>query len=95
MQAVTQLRKLNTLTFQTKYHSGGVEDTRLEAKAMDTKKIRGQGHPFQADPLEAKDRNAQGQGPRTQQQVFSKKKGLQKFFSGDLQFIGLARIFDW
>ena len=34
------------------------------------------------DPFEAKDRNArgQGQGPRTLAQVFSKKKGLQKFF---------------
>ena len=40
---------------------GGVEDTRLEAKAMakGTKKS------------EAKDRNARGQGPRTQMQVFS------------------------
>ena len=49
------------------------------------------------DPLEAKDKNArgQGQGPRTQPQVFSKKKGLQNFFSGILQFIGVARIFDW
>ena len=49
------------------------------------------------DTLEAKDRNArgQGQGPRTQPQVFSTKKGLQKFFSGTLQFIGVARIFDW
>ena len=37
------------------------------------------------DPLEAKDKNARGQGPRTQAQVFSKKKGLQKFFSGVLQ----------
>ena len=49
---------------------GEVEDTRLEAKAKDTKKFRGQG---------------QGQTlsrprPRTQAQVFSKKKGLQKFF---------------
>ena len=47
------------------------------------------------DPLEAKDRNARGQGLRAQQQVFSKKKGLQKSFSGSLQFIGVARIFDW
>ena len=47
------------------------------------------------DPLEAKDRNAQGQGPRTQPQVFSKTKSLQKSFSGNLQFIGVARIFDW
>ena len=49
------------------------------------------------DLLEAKDRNARGEGPRTQAQVFSKKKGLHKFFrrspktrspkifSGDLQ----------
>ena len=36
------------------------------------------------DTLEAKDRNAQGQGPRTQAQVLSKKKGLHKNFSGDL-----------
>ena len=28
--------------------------------------------------------------------MFSKeKKGLQKSFSGNLQFIGVARIFDW
>ena len=53
------------------------------------------------DALEAKDRNARGQGqePRIQPQVFSKKKkkkkGLQKTFSGNLQFIGVARIFDW
>ena len=58
-------------------------------------KARGQGHkknprprPSTAfprtDTLEAKDRNArgQGQGPRTQAQVLSKKKN---FFSGDLQ----------
>ena len=59
---------------------GGVEDTRLEAKAKDTKKS------------EAKDRNAQGQGHWRKR---SQKKGLQKFFSGDLQFIGVPRIFDW
>ena len=38
------------------------------------------------DPLEAKGRNARGQGPRTQLQRFSKKRGFQKSFSGDLQF---------
>ena len=26
---------------------------------------------------------------------FPQKKGLQNFFSGTLQFIGVARIFDW
>ena len=47
------------------------------------------------EPLEAKDRNARGQGPRTQPQVFSKKEGLQKSFPGNLQFKGVARIFEW
>ena len=47
------------------------------------------------DPLEAKDRNAQGLGPRTQLQVFSKKKVFKKSFLDDLQFIGVPRIFDW
>ena len=40
------------------------------------------------EPLEAKDRNARGQGPRAQAQ----KKGLQNFFSGDLQFIGVPEF---
>ena len=49
------------------------------------------------EPLEAKDRNARGQGPRTKDtgKRSPKKKGLQNFFSGDLQFIGVPRIFDW
>ena len=47
---------------------GGVEDTRLKAK--DTKN-------FEA---KAKNRPARGQGPRTQTQVFSKKKRSSKFF---------------
>ena len=72
-------------------------------------KVRGQGHKKnprprprtafpRTEPLEAKDRNArgQGQGPRTQAQVFSKKKNVfQKIFLGDLQFISVPRIFDW
>ena len=42
------------------------------------------------DPIEAKDRNARGQGPRTQPQVFSKKKkGLKKFF----QAISKKKVF--
>ena len=70
---------------------GGVEDTRLEAKAKakDTKKTRGQGQgqgqPFRGQTLsrprtgmlEAK---AKDQGPRTQAQVFSKKKSSKIFF---------------
>ena len=38
--------------------------------------------------LEAKDR-----GHRRKRSP--KKKGLQKYFSGDLQFIGVTKIFDW
>ena len=65
-------------------------------------KVRGQGQGHKKNPrprprpktafprtdtLEAKDRNARGQGPRTQAQVLSKKKkkGLHKNFLGDLQ----------
>ena len=80
---------------------GGVEDTRLEAKAKakDTKKIRGQGQgqgqPFRGQNLsrprtgmlEAK---AKDQGHRRK---CSPKKSLQKFFSGDLQFVGVPRIY--
>ena len=66
---------------------GGVEDTRLEAKAKDTKKSEAKDSLSEDSTLEAKDRNGrgQGQGPRAQAQVLSKKKGLHKNFSGDLQ----------
>ena len=83
--------------FSNNCDRGGVEDTRLEAKAKakDTKKIRGQGQgqgqPFRGQTLsrprtgmlEAK---AKDQGHKAQ--VLSKKKkkkGLHKNFSGDLQ----------
>ena len=78
------------------FSRGGVEDIRLEAKAKDTKKIRGQGQGHKKNPrprprtafprtdtLEAKDRNAQGQGLRAQAQVLPKKKkkrSSKKFF---------------
>ena len=78
---------------------GGVEDTRLEAKAKDTKKIRGQGQPFRGQTLsrprtgmlEAK---AKDQGHKAQ--VLSKKKkkkGLHKNFSGDLQKKKKKKVF--
>ena len=71
---------------------GGVEDTRLEAKAKDTKKIRGQGQdqgqPFRGQTLskprtgmlEAK---AKDQGHK--RKCSPKKKGFHKNFLGDLQ----------
>ena len=71
-------------TLQVVLSRGGVEDTRLEAKAKDTKKNPRPRTAFpRTDTLEAKDRNArgQGQGPRTLAQVLSKKKkSSQKFF---------------
>ena len=54
--------------------------------------------------LEAMDRNARGQGqecsrprPRFKDTAASvlQKKGLQKTFSGNHQFMGVARIYDW
>ena len=68
--------------FNIMFDRGGVEDTRLEAKAKDTKKL-------------FEDRHSRGQGqecsrprPRTKDTSVSalqKKKGLHKNFSGDLQ----------
>ena len=88
-------------------HSGGVEDTRLEAK--DTKKSEAKAKDTKNSEAKAKnslfeDRPFRGQGqecsrprPRTKDTAASvlKKKGLQKNFLGNLQFIGVARIFDW
>ena len=49
------------------------------------------------DPLEAKDRNARGKAKDQghSRSVIQKKKGLQRSFSGNLQFIRESRIFDW
>ena len=79
---------------------GGVEDTRLEAKAKDTKKIRGQGQgqPFRGQTLsrprtgmlEAK---AKDQGHKAQ--VLSKKKkkkGLQKIFQALHKILTFQKI---
>ena len=72
---------------------GGVEDTRLEAKAKDTKKIRGQGQgqPFRGQTLsrprtgmlEAKAKD-QGHKRKRSPKKKKKKKGLHKNFSSDL-----------
>ena len=77
-----------------KISRGGVEDTRIEVNTKETKKNpRPRTALPRTDPLEAKDRNARGQGPTTQGQVFSEKKGLQKFFSGDLKKKSLQKFF--
>ena len=76
---------------------GAVEDTRLEAKAKDTKKNprpRLRTAFPRTDTLEAKNRNArgQGQGPRTQAQVLSKKK-KKKVFTKIFQAISTKKRF--
>ena len=84
---------------------GGVEDTRLEAKAKDTKKIRGQGQgqPFRGqtlsrprtEMLEAKD-----QGHKRKKEVLtkifqaiSKKKKKKKVFTKIFQAISTKKHF--
>ena len=81
----------------SRVHRGGVEDTGSRPRPRTQKNSRPRPRTAfpRTEPLEANDRNARGQGPRTQAHVFSKKKSLQKNFSGDLQFIGVPRIFDW
>ena len=69
---------------------GGVEDTRLEAKAKDTKK-NPRPRPRTAfprtDSFEAKDQE--------HKRKCSTKKKVFKKFSGDLLFTGVPRIFDF
>ena len=55
------------------------ESSRLRPRTQKKKKkseAKAKDSPTKADPLEAKDGNAQGQGPRTQAHVFSKKKEI-------------------
>ena len=82
-----QLHKLwafYNLPFVRVSSRGGVEDTRLEAKAKDTKKSEAKAK----DSL-SEDRHSRGQGqecsrPRTKRKCSQKKKGLHKNFSSDL-----------
>ena len=58
---------------------GGVEDTRLEAKAKDTKKIRGQGQPFRGQTL-SRPRTGMLEAKDTAASVPPQKKSLHKIF---------------
>ena len=82
---------------------GGVENTRLEAKAKDTKKIRGQGQvQGQGQPFRGQNLSRPRTGmleAKAKDQGYSRKrspkeKSLQTFFSGDLQYIGVPQIFN-
>ena len=76
---------------------GGVEDTKLETKAKDTKIIRGQGQgqPFRGQTLSRPRTRVLEDKDQGHSRKCSPKKVLQKIFLGDLQFIGVPRIFDW
>ena len=76
--------------FLSLFCRGGVEDTRLEAKAKDTKKIRAQrqGQPFRGQTLSRPrtgmlEVKAKDQGHK--RKCSPKKKGLHKNFLSDLQ----------
>ena len=75
------------------FFRGGVEDTRLEAK--DTKESKAKNSLSEDRPCRGQEQERSR--PRTKDTATSvlQKKGLQKSFSGDLQFIGIPRIFDW
>ena len=61
---------------------GGVEDKSLEAKAKNTKKIRGQGQSFRGQTL-SRPRTGMLEAKDTGASVLQTKKGLQNFFSDD------------
>ena len=86
-----------TYTQLIQINRGGVEDTTLEAKDTQKKnRGQGQGQPFRGPTLlrprtgmlEAKDQEHR-------RKRSPKKKGLQKFFSGDLQIHWRTQDFDW
>ena len=72
------LKIMATTRFEIILTRGGVEDTRLEAKAKDTKKFRGQG----------RGQTLSRPRPRTKDagaSVLQKKEGFQNFFSSNLK----------
>ena len=71
---------------------GGVEDTRLEAKVKDTKKIRGQGQgqPFRGQTLSRPRQECSRPRPRTKKK---KKRSSQKFFRRSPQKNVFQKIF--
>ena len=74
---------------------GGVEDTRLEAKAKDTKKIRGQGQgqPFRGQTL-SRPRTGMLEAKDTSTSALQKKKrSSQKFFRRSPQKYVFQKIF--
>ena len=78
---------------------GGVEDTRLEAKAKDTKKSEAKDTPSEDRPSRGQGQECSMPKPRTKDtgasvlQKQKKETGLQNFFSDDIQKKGLQNFF--
>ena len=68
--------ELPSLILTTVLARGGVKDTRIEAKAKDTKNFQGQGQTFSRPRPRTKDTGAS---------VLQKKEGFQKNFSSNLK----------
>ena len=88
-------KKWTTISTEVESRTQGSRPRTKKSKAKDTKKSKAK------DSL-SEDRPSRGQGqecsrPRTKDTDAGvlQKKGLQKSFSGNLQFIGGPRIFDW
>ena len=56
---------------------------------------QGQGQPFRGQNLSRPRTGMLEAKDQVHRRKCSPKKSLQKFFSGNLQFIGVPRIFDW
>ena len=95
---MTEWCKILTIKTLTEVNSrGGVEDTTLEAKAKDTQKSEAKDSLSEDRPFRGQAQECSRPRPRTKDTATSvlKKKKSSKSFSGNLQFIGGARIFDW
>ena len=74
------------------FNTGGVEDTRLEAKAKNTKKIRGQGQGQECSRPRPRTKNTNASVflikkvfKKNFPSISKKKNGQEKHFSADLQ----------
>ena len=95
--AKTEILHLSRNPDQCVLHRGGVEDTRLEAKAKDTKKIQsqGQGQPFRRQTLSRPRTGMLEAKDQEHRRKCSPKKKSSKIFFRRSPIIGVPRIFDW
>ena len=90
-QVQQQQQQINSVRYNNQRWSRG-HKARGQRQDQGYKKIRGQGQgqPFRGQTLSRPRSRTKDTGASV-----LKKKGLQKYFSSDPQFIGVPRIFDW